>query len=101
MRLSGALGRLAARLAPTRQPRPWLTEVTMANYTADRRLWLNQDRTKVVDEGDPEAAFLLAAKGHEIDAETAKRYGLGGGAKQVASPPQDKALKAPATKGKE
>ena len=36
---------------------------------AQERLWLNKDQTKVVKQGDPEAAFLLAGKGAEIPKE--------------------------------
>lgn len=71
----------------------------MAKFTSDRKLWLTADRNRVVEDGDPDAAFLLAVRGDEIDAETAQRYGLG--AKAVKGPPEDKALKAPATKNKE
>jgi hypothetical protein len=44
----------------------------------------------VVEEGDPEAASLLASKGKELDEATVKRYGLG--------PPQDKAVRGQANK---
>ena len=44
---------------------------------AEERLWLTADRERVVGEGDPEAAFLLAAEGDTIEAEEAKRLGLG------------------------
>ncbi len=33
---------------------------------ATERLFLNSERSRVVREGDPAAAFLLAAKGSEI-----------------------------------
>lgn len=33
---------------------------------ADRRLYLNSARDRVVEESDSEAAYLLAAKGQEI-----------------------------------
>lgn len=39
-------------------------------------IWLNADRTKVVAEGDPEAAFLFASPGKRISVEDAARYGL-------------------------
>jgi hypothetical protein len=63
----------------------------MGKYTTDKTLWLNKDRTKVVEEGSPEAAFLLASKGKEIDAATAERYGLGG--KKTKA--EDKAVRGP------
>ena len=34
---------------------------------AGERLYLDSNRSRVVREGDPAAAFLLAAKGSEID----------------------------------
>jgi hypothetical protein len=62
----------------------------MAKYVTDRRLWLTADRERVVEEGDPEAATLLASKGKELDEATVKRYGL--------APPQDKAVRGQANK---
>lgn len=44
---------------------------------ADKRYYLNADRSKVVEEGDPAAAYLLAAEGADISNEDAKKYGLG------------------------
>jgi len=38
---------------------------------ADRRLYLNADKTAVVEEHDPDASFLLAAAGSEIPREHA------------------------------
>lgn len=43
---------------------------------ARERLWLTADRKRVVGEGDPDAAVLLAGVGGEISADDAKRYGL-------------------------
>lgn len=48
----------------------------MALWTSPARLWLNQDKTKVVADGDPEAAFLLAAEGAEIDLKIAQEHDL-------------------------
>lgn len=45
---------------------------------ADKRLYLNADRSKVVEEGDPEAAYLFAAEGAEVPDAEAKKYGLMG-----------------------
>jgi hypothetical protein len=106
-------------MATKRRSHDWgLTEVEMpSKYTTDRKLWLTADRERVVEDGDPDAAFLLASKGKELDAATVERYGLepkkqGGKpakddaagtaeGKAVAGPPENKAVKAPATKGKE
>lgn len=40
------------------------------------RLYLTADRKKIVKEGDPKAAFLLAAKGQELPDVIARQYGL-------------------------
>ena len=42
----------------------------------DRRLYLTADATRVVEEGDPEAAILLCPAGGEVPHATATRYGL-------------------------
>jgi len=47
-----------------------------AVLVADRRLYLTADRTTVVEEGDPRAAFLLAGQGSEIPAAEVERLGL-------------------------
>lgn len=62
----------------------------MAKYVTDRRLWLSADKSKVVEDGDPEAAFLLASAGKELDEATVKRYGL--------KPPADKQVERSANK---
>lgn len=41
---------------------------------ADRKLWLNAARNKIVEDGSPEAAFLLCGKGKEIPAEYAALF---------------------------
>ncbi len=48
-----------------------------ADVKADRRYYVNADRSRVVEEGDPEAALLLAAEGDDITNEDVARYGLG------------------------
>ena len=42
---------------------------------ADRRLFLTSDRQRIVEEGDPEAAFLYVAQGGEYDEADARRKG--------------------------
>lgn len=42
----------------------------------DRKLWLTADRSKVVEDGDPEAAFLYGTAGTEVSADEAKRLGV-------------------------
>jgi hypothetical protein len=69
---------------------------SMGNITVDRRLWLTADRERVVEDGDPEAAFLLAALGQTISESDAERYGLVPKAKTKASAKSDKkAVEAP------
>lgn len=48
----------------------------MPKYIADRKLWLTADRDRVVEDGDPEARFLLAAPGRAVPEEQAVRLGL-------------------------
>ena len=48
----------------------------MPNYVSKERLYLTIDRDKVVPEGDPDAAFLLAGEGGVIAEAEARRYGL-------------------------
>jgi hypothetical protein len=60
-------------------------------YKADRNLYHNADKSKVVEEGDPEAAFLAIAEGQEVPDAEAARLGLDKvQAKQVKGPPEDK-----------
>jgi hypothetical protein len=70
-------------------------------WTSDRRLYLNADRSKALEEGHPDAAFLLVAPGQEITEEEAIRLGLKQAEKpanKAAKPPANKAAKPPATK---
>lgn len=48
----------------------------MSELVADRRLFLTADKTRVVEEGDAEAAYLFATPGSPIALEDATRYGL-------------------------
>jgi hypothetical protein len=54
-------------------------------YVADKRLYLNADRTRAVEEG-PEASFLLVADGGSLPDEEAEKYGLTGKKKAQAEP---------------
>lgn len=45
-------------------------------FIADRTLYLNADRSAVVEEGSPDAAFLLARAGASVDDATAAQYKL-------------------------
>lgn len=42
----------------------------------DRTLWLTADKDKVVEDGSPEAAFLLGNEGTEIPDAEAERLGV-------------------------
>ena len=56
-------------------------------WTADRRLYHDADRERILEEGDPDARFLLVGEGDELPEEEAKRLGL----LKVAPKPADKA----------
>ncbi len=66
-----------------------------AVFVADRRLYLDAAREKVVEEGDPAAAFLFVAPGHPITVEQQEAYNLSHDGKVVVL---GKAKKSPATK---
>ena len=59
-------------------------------HTLDRKLWLTPDKDRVVEDGDPEAAFLLGNEGTEVSDDEAERLGLIKAAKE----PANKAAKA-------
>lgn len=65
-------------------------------FTSTKRLYLNADKSKVVEEGSAEAAFLLVAAGAEIPLEEAEKYGL----TKAAQPAETKAVKPKADKGR-
>lgn len=48
----------------------------MPTFVSDRRIYLNADKTAVVEEGSPEATHLLVAKNGELSQEDAERWGL-------------------------
>ena len=51
-------------------------EDSMEAFTADRRLYLSSDKSRVVEEGDPSAAWLFATCGGTIREADAEAYGL-------------------------
>lgn len=63
-------------------------------YTLDRKLWLTEDRGRVVEEGDPAARFLLGNTGAQIRDDEAERLGLTG--KKAKAAADDKAAEQPA-----
>lgn len=67
-----------------------------------RRLWLTADRSRAVEDGDPEAAFLLCAPGKPVLRSVLEAAGVlavddkkGGGKKRDKAPTEDK-VQAPA-----
>jgi hypothetical protein len=93
----------------------------MAMYTAPVKLWLTEDKKRVVEDGDPEMAHLFLPAGHQIPEEEARKYGLIKSAKapkaekaaqpaedkkaakpedKKAAKPTDKSVKKPASKAK-
>lgn len=42
----------------------------------DRKLWLTAEKDRVVEDGDPDAAFLLGAEGADVPDAEAERLGL-------------------------
>jgi hypothetical protein len=85
-------------------------------YRATQYWWLTADKSRVVPDGDPQAAHLLIAPNQTMPWDEAERYGLiakelpqGDSeqtvtipeAKAIDSPPEDKAIKSPpSTKGR-
>lgn len=51
-------------------------EKPAAAMVSDRRLYLTADKSEVVEDGDPRAAFLFANEGYELSAAIVERYGL-------------------------
>lgn len=66
-------------------------EASRSTWTSDRRLWLTADKQRVVEDGDPEAAFQYTTPGITISMLEAIRYGLAPTSK-AASKPADKAV---------
>ncbi len=67
-------------------------------YTSDKRLYVNADRSKIVSEDSPDAAYLLVAEGGELPDDEAAKYKLGQqekSAKAEHAPAENKAEPAP------
>lgn len=45
-------------------------------FKTDKRLWLNADKSRIVEDGDPDAAFLAYGPGQMVSDEDIERYGL-------------------------
>jgi hypothetical protein len=50
---------------------------------ADKRYYTNADRTELVPEGSPDAAYLVVGEGGEVTDEMAEKYGIKGKAKEA------------------
>ena len=61
---------------------------------SDKRLYLTADRSRVVDENSPDAAYLLVGAGCELNDAVARQYGLLDKfeAKAIEAPPENKAI---------
>jgi hypothetical protein len=75
--------------------------MTYTNETG-KPIYLNADKSAVVEEG-PDAAFLLVGPGGELPDDVAAQYGLKAAEKpaeeKAAEPAEDKAAEKPADKG--
>jgi hypothetical protein len=45
-------------------------------FRSDKRLYVNADKSKVVEEDSPDAAYLLVGKGGTVSDDDAKKYNL-------------------------
>lgn len=52
------------------------SKVSGKQVLMSQRLWLNKDRSAVVADGDPRAAFLFCAPGQYVSEADARKYGL-------------------------
>lgn len=52
------------------------TKGPVATLISDRRLFLNSDKTAVVESNSDDAAYLLAGEGCEIDPDSVAKFGL-------------------------
>lgn len=81
----------------------------MPQRISTRTLYLNADRTKVLEDGDPDAAFLLVRAGSAVDEAAVARLEKSGlkvtipvAEAKAKAPAENKAVaKAPANKAKE
>lgn len=61
---------------------------------ADRKLWLTAGKDRLVEDGDPDAAFLWATPGKKVSVDDARRldYQPRSDAKAIDAPVEDKAV---------
>ncbi|MDX3101747.1 hypothetical protein [Nonomuraea angiospora] len=78
----------------------------MSRVRIDRRMYLTEDQSRAVPDGDPEARHLLCPAGGELDRADAERYGLldqpkpAPAPEEPAEPAEEKAAPAPANKAR-
>jgi len=65
-------------------------EGNMGSYFPGHRLWLTADKSRLVEDDDPDAATLFCGPRDGISEADAERFGL-----KAKPPPEDKAVKAP------
>jgi len=72
----------------------------MSTVKIDRRLYLVEDKSRVVEAGDPDARWLLCPAGGEVPRADAERYGLFDEPTPEAEPVEEKAAPTPANKAR-
>ncbi len=63
-------------------------QAPVKKWKADRDLYLNADKSKVVEDGKPGAAWLLARKGREVNPRLVAQYKLGDKPKRKPNKPK-------------
>jgi hypothetical protein len=66
-------------------------------FRVEKHKWWNSTRTRLVDTGDPEAAFLAYPRGTDVPDDEARRVGLTADSARLAAPvpaPAEKIRKA-------
>lgn len=67
-------------------------------WTADRHLYLTEDGSRVVEEGDPAGRWLWAGPGTEVPKSDAEKLGAIPAETKQRAQPEDKAAAKPANK---
>ena len=80
-------------------------ELMAGTLISDRRLWLTADKSRVVEQGDRDAATLLVAQGRKLRPDDQKQFGISEGYDgklviKARAKPEDKAKKAPEDKAR-
>ena len=67
----------------------------MSIVVVNRRLYLDASKTVLLEDGDPRAAFLWRAAGHEVSSSEAKKLGYSPHEKREAPKSQTEKVEAP------